>query len=296
MAELVLRDASRLWYQEAGAGAPLLMIHGWGANGDFFDAQRQALAGRFRVITPDLRGHGSSPAGAVILTVDQLAADLETLIETLDLHDVVAVGWSLGAMALWRLLRGPARDRIAGMAVLDMSAKVANDGDWRLGLKGGIDSPAALLAIEAMASDWTSFTRAMAERLVAEDSQGEREPLIAWIAAQAARNQPAPLADLWRSLVAQDFREALGGLDLPALVAHGALSQFYASDTAEDLERRLPQARRVCFEHSGHALHLEEPDRFNRILTQFADSLPRAGQEQTPPNNETASNLGGARQ
>ncbi|MDB5460291.1 MAG: bioH [Caulobacteraceae bacterium] len=293
MAQLVLRDMSRLGYQEAGAGPALLLIHGWGANSDFFEPQRRALAQRFRVITPDLRGHGASPIGSAVLTVDQLAADLEAFMEALDLREVLAVGWSLGAMAIWKMLQGPGRRRVAGIAVLDMSAKVANDGAWRLGLKGGIDSGAALLAADVMTTDWTGFTRAMAERLVAEGSQEDREPLIAWMAGQAALNAPGPLADLWRSLVAQDFREDLSGLDLPVLLAHGALSQFYAAETAEDLERRLPRARRVRFEHSGHALHLEEPDRFHQILIEFADALTRADHEQAPPTHETASKPGG---
>ena len=77
-----------------------------------------------------------------------------------------------------------------------------------------------------------------------------------------------------RALAALD----LDGFDLPTLIIHGAKSQLYAAATSLYLEARLPDDRRISFERSGHAPHLEEPDRFNRVIAEFAATL--AGRDQ----------------
>lgn len=284
MAELVLRDGARLAYREWGAGRPLLLVHGWAAHGGFFSAQRD-LASGFRLIELDLRGHGGSDAAPGPLTVEVLAADLADMMAQLELQDVLAVGWSLGAMALWRLLEGPAGARIAGMVVIDMSPRIVNDPGWALGLKGGYDLAAVLTAQVAMRADWPGFGRQLAQRIVAEGLSEERAPLIDWVEREVLACRPGPLIELWGSLASQDVTGKLTGFDVPTLVAYGERSQLYPAATAAFLTERLPRASSVRFERSGHALHLEEPERFNQAVTQFAAALPRLGkpQPQRPP-------------
>ena len=287
MAELKLSDGLMLAYDDVGRGRPLLLVHGWGAHAGFFEPLRAALSNRFRVVTPDLRGHGRTPADGA-MTVDRLAQDVAELIAALDLTDAVGVGWSLGAMVLWSVLEGPAHPRFAGLAIIDMTPRIIADGGWPHGIKGGYDSSTAALAQRAMLADWPGFSRAMAGALVAEGAQADRKALIDFSAGEFARNRPKPLAELWASLAAKDYRETVRGLHLPALVAMGARSQLYTLATGADLTARLPDATQVVFAQSGHALHLEEPERFNTVLAEFADALPRAGQPQsrrptTPP-------------
>ena len=91
MAVLELSDGLDLAYEDVGSGRPVLLVHGWGAHGGFFAPQQEALKARFRVITPDLRGHRHTP-GEGPMTVDRLAQDMAELLEALDLRDVVGVG------------------------------------------------------------------------------------------------------------------------------------------------------------------------------------------------------------
>jgi pimeloyl-[acyl-carrier protein] methyl ester esterase len=265
-------------YADAGNGRPLLLVHGWGANQGFFAAQTRALESGFRVITLDLRGHGASPCPEGAPSVERIAADVCALADHLGLEDVLAVGWSMGAMVLWRALLSGLAERLTGMAVVDMTPRIVNDADWSLGLKGGYDSGSALAAQQAMIADWPGFAAVLARAVVAEGLDAERRPLIDWVAGEVALNDPRPLAHLWGSLTAQDFRADLQRFDLPTLIIHGARSQLYAADTSLYLEARLPDARRITFERSGHAPHLEEPDRFNRVITEFAATL--AGRDQ----------------
>lgn len=272
MASLTLRDGLNMAYEDVGSGPVLLLVHGWGVHGGFFAPQIAALSKRFRVIAPDLRGHGRTPA-AEPMTIGQLADDVAQLVEALDLQDIVAVGWSMGAQVVWTTLLGPARPRFAGMVVVDMGARIVSDGGWTLGVKRGYESSTAPLLQQVMKADWPAYAAFLANGLVADGAQGERAELIAWVSAEVAKNDPGPLAELWASLTIQDFRETLSGLDLPVLIAHGARSQLYAADTAEDLAHRLPDARVAALSNSGHAPNLEEPDAFNALIADFALSV-----------------------
>lgn len=272
MPVLTLRDGVDLAYEDVGQGPVLLMVHGWGVNGGFFHPQAKGLADRFRVIAPDLRGHGRT-AAAEPMTIAQLADDVSQLADALDLKAVIGVGWSMGAQVLWTALLGPARPRFAGLVVIDMAPRIVSDGGWTLGVKRGYESSTAPMLQQVMQADWPAYAAFLANGLVADGAQAERADLIAWVSAEVSKNDPAPLAELWGSLTVQDFRETLGRLDLPVLIAHGAKSQLYTAETAADLAARLPNARVVAFEHSGHAPNLEEPETFNATIAGFAQAV-----------------------
>jgi pimeloyl-ACP methyl ester carboxylesterase len=246
------------------------------AHGGFFDRQR-ALAADFRLISIDLRGHGDSRADNTSLEVETLAQDVTELVEQLDLKAAIGVGWSLGASILWRLLSGDASDRFAGAVIVDMTPKVLNENGWSLGL-----SPELCEARrQAMAEDFGGFAAAAGSAIFAQPVAREHQPLADWAGVEFARNDPHAIAAIWSSLVQEDLRDALPRVTQPTLVVHGAHSQLYGTATAEHLVGALPDARAVTFPRSGHAPHLEEPERFNALIHQFAASLPPVFQTQT---------------
>jgi len=258
-------DGARIAFDDEGEGRPLVLLHGLMANRGFFRAQR-ALTDRFRVVAIDLRGHGESLEAGEAPTIEILATDVAGLAAALDLNDAVGIGWSLGAAVLWNVLSGPESGRFAGAVVVDMTARVMNTAGWDLGLSPEVCEARA----EAIASDFESFAAAAGAAIFAEPNH----PLSAWAAAEFARNDSAAIGSLWESLVGQDFRPRLAGVRQPTLVVHGARSHLYGADTADHLVAALPRARAVRFERSGHAPHLEQPERFNAALRDFAASLP----------------------
>ena len=270
-------DGARIAYRDSGRGTPLVLLHGLMAHAGFFEGQ-EALAEQFRIIAIDLRGHGASAAeeGAPP-AVERMAADVAELAAALDLQGAIGVGWSLGATILWHVLAGPAGDRFAAAVVIDMTPRVLNDRDWTLGLSSEI-CEARALAIE---EDYAGFTASAGAAIFAQPLDEKMRPLAAWAAGEFGRNDPAVTAALWDSLVAEDARPLLARIEQPTLVVHGANSHLYGSDTADHLVEALPNATAVQFERSGHSPHLEQPELFNRTLTEFAAKLPRVRETQT---------------
>ena len=266
-------DGATIAYREEGNGRPLVLLHGLMAHGGFFEPQR-SLADQFRLIAVDLRGHGQSRADAADLTTEKLAQDVAELAEALGLRDAIGVGWSLGASVLWHVLTGPASSCFAGAVVVDMTPRVRNEGDWDLGLSTEMCEARGA----AIRDDFATFAANAGQAIYAQPIDASRQAMADWSAREFGSNDAAAIGAIWASLVKQDFRAMLAGIDQPTLVIHGAQSQLYGSDTADHLVAALPNARAIEFQHSGHAPHLEQAELFNRAIREFAASLPRVRQ------------------
>jgi pimeloyl-ACP methyl ester carboxylesterase len=263
-------DGAEIFYAEEGEGRPVLLLHGLMAHAGFFERQ-QPLSEGLRLIAVDLRGHGRSPSEREAPTLDVLARDITELADALELEGAIGVGWSLGAAVLWRVLAGPASRRFAGAVVVDMTPRVANAADWDLGLTPEMCDART----QAIAADFPTFAASAGAAIFSRSGEGgSGHPLAGWAAEEFARNDPQAIGATWASLVEEDFRPALGTIRQPTLVVHGAHSHLYGPETAAHLVAALPNARGVMFEDSGHAPHLEQPELFNRILKEFAASLP----------------------
>jgi pimeloyl-ACP methyl ester carboxylesterase len=270
-------DGVAIAYDIGGEGRPLLLLHGLMAHRGFFEAQR-TLESDFKLITVDLRGHGQSRADGLRPSVERIAQDVSELIEHLDLHDAIGIGWSLGASVLWRVLSGPASGRFAGAVVVDMTARVLNGEDWQLGLtQEHCDARSA-----AIREDYSAFATTAGQNIFAQPIADTKRNLATWAGEQFALNEPAAMSAVWDSLVAGDDRPLLPNITQPTLVIHGEKSMLYGADTARHLADALPHASIITFERSGHAPHMEQPELFNATIRDFAASLPPVHQtEQT---------------
>lgn len=270
----IASDGARIVYDDAGGGRPVLLLHGLMANRAFFRFQAPLAAG-FRLIGVDLRGHGES--GRASPAIDRMAADVAELAEALEIEDAIGVGWSLGATVLWHVLGGGASGRFAGSVAVDMTPRVRNGDGWALGL-----SPDLVEArTRAIAADFPSFASAAGRAIFSRPA--EMGDLPTWSGDQFARSDARAIAAAWASLAGDDLRPRLAAIRQPTLIVHGADSHLYDEETARYLAATIPRARAVRFDRSGHSPHMEEPDRFNRTLRDFAASLPPAHQrvEQT---------------
>lgn len=275
MQHFTASDGAVIAYRDEGCGRPIVLLHGLMAHGGFFEQQR-SLGTDFRLISVDLRGHGQSAANGFEITVERLAQDIAELAEALEVEGALVIGWSLGASVLWHMLAGPASRRFAGAVIVDMTPRVRNEGEWGLGLSEEMCEARSA----AIRDDFESFAVNAGQAIFAQPLDERRRDMADWSSREFARNDPAAIGAVWASLVRQDFRALLAGIEQPTLVIHGAQSQLYGSDTADHLVAALPHARAVEFDLSGHAPHMEQPDLFNRTIKEFAASLPRVRQSQ----------------
>jgi len=256
-------------FREAGAGQPIIFLHGWTMDASVFANQFERLAGDFRCIAPDLPGHGRNGNGAP--TVAMSAEALASLLEAEDLRDVILVGWSLGAAVGWHHLANGHAGRIVGMVSVDMSPKLVNDADWTLGLRDR-DRDACLSTTARFRNHWAACIPAIVEGMFAE-RQGPADFPFDHAVKCIASNDPLAMVSMWESLLAADAREAVKQLPVPLLAAHGNASRAYAAATARWLADQAPVARCHTFGASGHSPHLEEPDAFARTIVDFSASL-----------------------
>ena len=268
-------DGARIFYEDKGSGRPVLLLHGFMAHRGFFRFQKP-LADRFPLVAPDLPAHGDSCDARGAVTVEQIAEDVAALVKTLGLRDVVGIGWSLGAAVLWHVLSGPSGSRFAGSVIVDMTPRVLNDGDWQLGLS----AEACEVRRAAIQSDFDTFARAAGQAIFAQPVAAGLEELARWSGKEFARNDASDMGLLWASLARQDLRPLLREIAQPALVIRGGHTQPYGPGTADYLVEALPDARAVRFDRSGHAPHMEQPELFNTLVTEFAAGLPRVCEPQ----------------
>lgn len=108
-----------LYYEDHGTGQPVVLIHGFPLDGHSWEKQSAALlASGYRVITYDRRGFGQSSQPATGYDYDTFTADLNTVLESLDVHEAVLVGFSMGTGEAARYLGTYGSARIAKVAFL----------------------------------------------------------------------------------------------------------------------------------------------------------------------------------
>ncbi|QCI64213.1 alpha/beta fold hydrolase [Phreatobacter stygius] len=257
---------------DAGGGRPLVFLHGWSVNSGFFAAQQDLVTRGFRVITPDLPGHGRDRRSDPRLSIEDLSAALAAYLAAARLDDAVLIGWSMGATVAFDHIarRGPAG--LAGLVVVDMTAKVANDAGWSLGLSNGQTLADTDAAADRMAANWPRYAPKIAEAMFAAgvDLTGEtyRKAALA-----VAANDGPTMASLWRSLVAADHRATVTGLGIPVLAVAGAESRLYAPEVARWIAASAPCCQAISLAGAGHTPHLEQPQAFNAAIAAFADHL-----------------------
>ena len=270
LSELPLRDGARLRYRDSGAGRPLVLIHGWGASGAFFERQAALAAQGWRLIVPDLRGHGASPDPDHAPTIAMLAADLRELIVHLDLDRYSLVGWSMGAMVAWDYLRSHGTAQLDKLSVVDMTAKITTDAEWEHGLAGGYPATLARQTADTVRDTWERYAKLSAGRLFARGAS-PAAALLEQFAGIMRANAAEGLAQLWIDMARQDYRALLPTLGEQCQYIYGKESRLYNEATFVHLARLTGTSRLVGIAGAGHVPQWEQPQAFAAALLSHLD-------------------------
>lgn len=272
-------DAGLPGWREAGAGRPLLLLHGWSVPGQAFAGQAALAQRGYRVIAPDHSGHGLSlrwrpTAGA---TIAGLADGVAALIDALALRDALVAGWSMGAMVAWELARGRTRSwleaRIAAIGAIDMTPRLLTTPDWPHGLHGHYTATHAEQMAAQVRRHWHGMVPTVGAGLWAEGAEpaaDEAARLREWMMGCDA----GVLAELWLDMARQDYRPTLRGASLPLFCLYGERSRLYRPPLAAATVALQPALRVATIPATGHSPHLERPQAFNAALLQTIGDLP----------------------
>ena len=265
MPQLTTPDGAVLDYTDQGSGRVIVLLHGVCMSREYFRENVGPLAAAQRVIALDFRGHGASPDCTHGHTVAQYARDVEFLLESLDLHDVVLAGWSMGSIVIWQYVEQFGTDRLAAQIVISQGPSDLKRDDWPLGVLT-IDELGGFCTHlqEAPREAWEEFVPAM--------FCDERADLDAWINV-TMRVTPTTQTAILLSQTLPDGRTALDGLKLPTLLAWGADEKLIAVANGEWIRDHVPGSELVMFAKSGHCPMLEESSQFNEVVTRFVGSL-----------------------
>ncbi|GGS46114.1 alpha/beta hydrolase [Streptomyces parvus] len=262
-----------LYYEDQGAGQPVVLIHGYPLNGHSWERQtRDLLDAGYRVITYDRRGFGRSSKAGTGYDYDTFSADLNVLLENLDLRDVVLVGFSMGTGELARYVARYGHERVAKLAFLAALEPflVARD-DNTEGVPQEVFDGIATAAKEDRYAWYTQF---FANFYNLDENLGSRISQEAVTASWNVATSSAPVAAYavvpsW----IEDFRadvKAVRDSGKPALILHGTADQILPIDaTARRFRRELPEAQYVEIEGAPHGLLWTHADEVNAALRAF---------------------------
>lgn len=268
------RRGELLWYEDVGTGCPVVLLHGWCMSSAVWKYQFDGLAGSiqspFRLLAPDLRGHGRSRGISGGMNFDGFVKDLVDLLDDLEFSKFILVGWSMGAqiaLQSWAELSG----RVAGMVLVSATPRFTASDDFPHGLAGN-EAGGMRLKVQRNTQRALSgfYSRLFAEgELESHSSASEIKQLLSSITSP----DTAAVLDALDALARTDMRHLLATITIPTLIVNGAQDRICLPRASSYLKEHIPGSVQVQFPQCGHAPFLTRSDQFNAEIARFARSI-----------------------
>jgi non-heme chloroperoxidase len=266
-------SAIEIHYEDHGAGRPVVLIHGYPLSGRAWDKQVAVLVeAGYRVITYDRRGFGKSSQPAVGYDYDTFAADLNTLLEYLDLRDAVLVGHSMGTGEVTRYLGRYGSARVAkGVLVSPIPPYLLQTSDNSDGVPQSVFDGFA----QAARADTPAWMKGFLDTFYNIDTLrgtliSDQAYQTSWnLAVAASATAAVACIGTW----ATDFRDDLSQIDVPVLVVQGDADQILPLDkTGKRLPGLIKNVQLVVIEGGPHAIAWTHAVQVNTALLDFLRS------------------------
>ena len=264
---MVQAGRRRVRYLAAGAGWPLLLVHGFPLNAEMWRPQLERVPDNWRFIAPDLRGFGPSPAEMEIepsaMTMDEYAGDLIELLDALEIDRAVIGGLSMGGYVTLALFRR-APERFSGLVLVDTRSQA--------------DTPEGRQARRAMSevlrrSGPAPIADQMLPKLLGPTSQQEQPALADDVRRLITSNSIGGIDAAIHAMMSRpDSTPDLARVAAPTLVVVGEEDVLTPVADSRLLSRSIPRSRLVVLPQAGHLSNLEVPDEFSRAVEDFLNS------------------------
>lgn len=255
-----------LHYVDVGAGGPpVLLLHAFPFHSGMWEAQVEALADRYRVVVPDLKGFGASdaPDDVSAYSMASYADEVAGLLATLELEQVAVVGLSMGGYVAFSLLSRH-RPLVSALVLADTRADPDSDQvlERRTNQQRTVRDEGTAPVIDALLTT-----------LLAEHTH-EHRPEVVDRARLLMDNPPAGFVGALEAMKSRpDASPQLDSIDVPTLVVVGEEDKPSPPEVAESMHERIRGSRLAVLPDAGHLTNLEVPGPFNQALRGFLDEL-----------------------
>ena len=257
-------DDAEIVYWSLGKGPPVILLHPFPVNHEFWLPVAEALSTRYRLVLPDLRGHGDSGLGEGPATMEKHAADIACVMQDAEIGRAPLIGVSIGGYALfefWRRHRG----RVAALGLCNTKAPA--------------DGPAARNGRLQAASDVLErgsepFFQSMVSRVFSKCTQEARPDLVEGALRMMRKMSPNDVAQVQRGMADRpDSVDTLKSINVPALLVTGEDDILTGLNEAELMRQHIPNSEMRVIPKAGHYSPWERPGDAFPILRQFLDKL-----------------------
>jgi 3-oxoadipate enol-lactonase len=246
-----------LYYEVNGKGQPLLFIHGLGDSTETWEKQVAFFSKSYAVVTFDVRGHGQSDKPRGPYSIPLFTQDTAALIRSLHIAPAHVVGLSLGGMIAFQLA--------VSYPDLLRSMTIVNSGPAMIlrSFKQRFEIYRRLFLIRALGM--RAMGKFISNRLFPKQEQVE---LRSMVADRIARNDKRAYLDSTRALVGWSVAKQLASISCPTLVI-SADQDYTPVSVKEAYVAKMPRGELVVIEDSRHVTHIDQPEKFNKVLLSF---------------------------
>lgn len=250
-------------YQVLGQGPPVVLLHPFPANHEFWLPAAQALTSRYRVVLPDLRGHGESGVGEGPATMEKHAEDIARVMDDANVDRAPLVGVSIGGYVifeLWRRFRG----RVAAVALCNTRA-----GEDSAEARAGRLQAAA----DVLERGTEPFFESMLSKLLGKTTRETRPDLVEAALRMMRKMSPEDVAMVQRGMAERpDSAPTLKAINVPALLMTGDEDVITGVAEAEVMRQNIGGSQLKVISKAGHYAPWERPEEAGLLIRQFLDS------------------------
>ena len=265
-----MSDGAGLWYTECGEGPALLLVHGWTASSRFWLRNVPELAKHFRVITPDLRGHGSSTKVLQGHTIRRYAQDMRELLLSLGVNQVVLAGWSMGGSICLEYWRRYTLPEVRGIVLLDSNLGPFADQPWNGHRLREGKADAMNDSFQALYDNPEASVAQSSKNLFYNASPSPED--LAWAMAESRKTPPWIAAAIYSDYLVRNYEPLLPQVTIPAAVFSGVFGEL-SLERGEHFASQFPNGSYYGYPDCGHMPFYEAATRFNKDLTKFMHSI-----------------------
>jgi pimeloyl-ACP methyl ester carboxylesterase len=251
-------------YWVLGDGPSVVLLHPFPVHHEFWLPVAEILSSRYRLILPDLRGHGESGVGDGPATMEKHAADLKTVMDDAGVGRAPVVGVSIGGYLLFEFWRKH-RARVAALSLCNTKAP-ADNAEVRAGRLQA--------ANDVLDRGTEPFFESMIQRVLARTTRESRPDLVQEALRMMRKMCPEDVAHVQRGMADRpDSIETLKTINVPTLVITGDEDIATGVNEAELMRQHISGSQLRVIPKAGHYAAFEQPELAARLLREFLDSV-----------------------